>query len=130
MCVSPIYSILNIFTHVLLADGPEVLMRFMSFQCLHSARDESVVGWKIIQEIRRLLAMDWEVNICYSYRKANDCADALANLGCNHDPGLRVYEQCPPSVSSLMLADVMGIIRRLLAMDWEGYVCMSNVRLV
>ncbi|PNX88909.1 ribonuclease H, partial [Trifolium pratense] len=60
--------------------------------------------------IRRLLAMDWEVNICYSYRKANDCADALANLGCNHDPGLRVYEQCPPSVSSLMLADVMGII--------------------
>ncbi|CAJ2671824.1 unnamed protein product [Trifolium pratense] len=58
MCVSPIYSILNIFTHVLLADGPEVLMRFMSFQCLHSARDESVVGWRIIQEIRRLLAMD------------------------------------------------------------------------
>ncbi|GAU42972.1 hypothetical protein TSUD_188450 [Trifolium subterraneum] len=78
-------------------------------QTLHSARDGSVVGWRIIQEIRRLLALDWDVKICHSYREANACADALANLGCDHGPGLRVYEQCPPKISSLLLADVMGI---------------------
>jgi hypothetical protein len=53
--------------------------------------------------------MDWEVKICHSYREANACADALANLGCDHDPGLHMYDQCPPRVSSLLLADVMGI---------------------
>ncbi|KAK2422059.1 Polynucleotidyl transferase, ribonuclease H superfamily protein [Trifolium repens] len=78
-------------------------------QTLQSTRDGSVVGWRLIHEIRRLLAMDWEVKICHSYREANACADALANLGCDHGPGLHVYNQCPPRVSSLLLADVMGI---------------------
>ncbi|GAU29740.1 hypothetical protein TSUD_392290 [Trifolium subterraneum] len=78
-------------------------------QTLHSARDGSVVGWRIIQEIRRLFALDWDVKICHSYRETNVCVDALANLGCDHGPGLRVYEQYPPRVSSSLLADVMGI---------------------
>ncbi|XP_045810455.1 uncharacterized protein LOC123904892 [Trifolium pratense] len=76
---------------------------------LQSDKDGSVVGWRIIQEIRRLLGMDWEVKICHSYRESNACVDALANLGCDHEPGMRVYEQCPMSLSSLLLADVMGI---------------------
>ncbi|GAU35983.1 hypothetical protein TSUD_207870 [Trifolium subterraneum] len=78
-------------------------------QTLQSDRDGSVVGWRLIQEIQRLLVMDWEVRICHSYRESNACVDALANLGCDHEPGMRVYEQCPTSLSSLLLADVMGI---------------------
>ncbi|GAU16889.1 hypothetical protein TSUD_368390 [Trifolium subterraneum] len=39
----------------------------------------------------------------------NACADALANMGCDHGPGLRVYDQCPSSLSSLLLMDVMEI---------------------
>ncbi|GAU22367.1 hypothetical protein TSUD_106950 [Trifolium subterraneum] len=74
-----------------------------------SDTDGSVVGWRLIQEIRRLLVMDWEVRICHSYRESNACVDALANLGCDHESGKRVYEQCPASLSSLLLADVMGI---------------------
>ncbi|MCI74087.1 ethylene responsive transcription factor 1b, partial [Trifolium medium] len=46
---------------------------------------------------------------CHSYREANACADTLANMGCEHGPGLRLYDQCPPRLSSLVLADVMGI---------------------
>ncbi|GAU23291.1 hypothetical protein TSUD_237450 [Trifolium subterraneum] len=76
---------------------------------LQSDRDHSVVGWRFIQEIRRLLVMNWEVQICHSYRESNACVDALANLGCDHEPGMRVYEQYPTSLSSLLLADVMGI---------------------
>ncbi|GAU30080.1 hypothetical protein TSUD_332490 [Trifolium subterraneum] len=78
-------------------------------ETLHSARDGIVVGWRIIQEIRRLLALDWDVKICHSYREASACVDALANLGCDHGPGLGVYEQCTPRVSLLLLADVTGI---------------------
>jgi hypothetical protein len=65
--------------------------------------------WRLIQEIRQLLSLDWEIIVCHSYRKANACADALANMGCEHGPELRVYDQCPASLISLLQADVMGI---------------------
>ncbi|PNX81608.1 ribonuclease H [Trifolium pratense] len=76
---------------------------------LNSTTGGSVVGWRLIQEIRRLLALDWEIKVCHSYREANACADALANMGCDHGPGIRVYEQCPSRLSLLLLADTMGI---------------------
>jgi ribonuclease HI len=76
---------------------------------LNGPNKGSVVGWRLIQEIRRLLALDWEVKVCHSYREANGCADALANMGCEHGLGIRVYDLCPPRLSSLLLADVMGI---------------------
>jgi L1 cell adhesion molecule like protein len=82
---------------------------YVVVQTLQSDKDGSVVGWRVIHEIKRLLAMEWEVRICHSYREANTCADALANLGCDHEPGMRVYEQCPAWLSSLLLADAMGI---------------------
>jgi hypothetical protein len=47
--------------------------------------------------------------MCHSYCEANACAEALANLGCDHEPGMRVYEQCPASLRSLLLADAMRI---------------------
>lgn len=56
-----------------------------------------------------MLALKWEVMICHSYREVNSCADTLANIGCEHAPELRVYEQCPARLSSMLLADVMGI---------------------
>jgi len=41
--------------------------------------------------------------------EVNSCADGLVNMGYEHAPGLRVYEQCPTRLSPLVLADVMGI---------------------
>jgi hypothetical protein len=64
---------------------------------------------RVIHEIKKLLAMEWEVRICHSYREANTCADALANLECDHEPGMRVYEQCPVRLRSLLLVDAMEI---------------------
>ncbi|PNX65386.1 hypothetical protein L195_g062575, partial [Trifolium pratense] len=37
------------------------------------------------------------------------CADALANIGCDHGPGRRLYDSCPSRMSLLLLADIMGI---------------------
>ncbi|GAU39546.1 hypothetical protein TSUD_37990 [Trifolium subterraneum] len=80
-------------------------------QTLNSTHISSTVGWRLIQEIWQLLELDcWEIRICsHSYHEANACADALANMGCDNEPGLCVYEQCTTSLSSLLLKDVMGI---------------------
>jgi ribonuclease HI len=78
-------------------------------QTLNNTNGGSVVRWRLVQEIRRLLALEWEIKVCHSYCEANMCADALANMGCDHGPRLRRYAQCPTRLSSLLLADVMGI---------------------
>jgi hypothetical protein len=33
--------------------------------------------------------------MCYSYCEVNACADALANMDCEHCPGLHMYDHCP-----------------------------------
>jgi ribonuclease HI len=76
---------------------------------LNSSNGGSIIGWRLIKEIYRLLALDWEVKVCHSYREANACADALANMGCEHGPGLRLYDHCPSRLRSLVQADAMGI---------------------
>ena len=44
--------------------------------------DVSPISRSLVQNIRRLLEMVWEVKVQHSYREANTCADALANIGC------------------------------------------------
>ncbi|PNX67080.1 ethylene responsive transcription factor 1b, partial [Trifolium pratense] len=39
-------------------------------------------GWSLCKKILRILQFDWEVKIRHTYREANLCADALANIGC------------------------------------------------
>jgi len=62
----------------------------------------------LVQNIERLLKLDWEVKICHSYKEANSCADALANLVCDGGFTMILYEQCPTQVSLFYLADVVG----------------------
>jgi hypothetical protein len=76
-------------------------------QTLNSSNLGSVSGWRLIQEIWRFLSLDWEILVCHSYREANVCADALANMGCDHGSELRVYDQCLASLISFLQANVM-----------------------
>jgi hypothetical protein len=63
-------------------------------QTLNSTNGGSVIGWCLVQEIRRLLALEWKIKVCHSYQKANVCADAFANMRCDYGPGFRRYAQC------------------------------------
>ncbi|MCI01846.1 ribonuclease H protein [Trifolium medium] len=81
-------------------------------QTLNNTKGGSAIGWRVIKEISRLLAMDWELNVYHFNRKANSCASPLANMGCEHGPGLRIYKQCPISLSNLLLADAMETTTR------------------
>jgi hypothetical protein len=37
----------------------------------------------LVEKIRKLLSLDWEIVVHHSYREANQCANALATYGCN-----------------------------------------------
>jgi ribonuclease HI len=67
-------------------------------------------GGSLVLNIRKLLELDWEVNIAHAYRESNKCADALANIGCQLGREIVFYEECPPQMRELVQADVMGII--------------------
>jgi ribonuclease HI len=72
-------------------------------------QDINSMGRNIVQRIRQLLQMEWEVKVQHSYREANNCADALANMGCRMGHGMMFYESCPTQISHLLAADQAGI---------------------
>ncbi|MCI36411.1 ribonuclease H protein, partial [Trifolium medium] len=55
----------------------------------------SLHGKALVERIRRLIDMDWEVVVHHSYREANQCADVLANHGCNMQAGCVYFDHCP-----------------------------------
>jgi hypothetical protein len=71
--------------------------------------DVSPISRSLVQKIRRLLQMAWEVKVQHSYRETNTCADALANIGCSMGSTLMIYESCPTQLRHLLVADQMGV---------------------
>jgi ribonuclease HI len=77
-------------------------------QAITSNGHGSWKGRSLVEQIRRLLALDWQVVVHHSYREANQCADALANYGCSMDAGISFFDFCPSSIKHLLLFDMMG----------------------
>jgi len=71
--------------------------------------DVSPISRSLVQKIRRLLQMAWEVKVQHSYRDANTCADALANIGCSMGSTLMIYKSCSTQLRHLLVADQMGV---------------------
>ena len=60
--------------------------------------------------------MEWEIQVLYIYREANDCADALAKRDAHQQHLLAVYSSCPTFVSVSYMRDLAGLeISRLCA---------------
>lgn len=76
---------------------------------LFSSKIGTLTSWSLLQHSRRLLDMNWEVRICHSYRKANVCADSLANIACDGGIAFMLYEHFPAQISMLFLADLTGV---------------------
>jgi hypothetical protein len=85
-----------------------ILARRLNFRAVELNIDSKVVvqdishdgrgspfGSALVQKIRQMLALDWEVVVHHSYRESNKCADALANIGCKLGYGSVVYDRCP-----------------------------------
>jgi hypothetical protein len=69
-----------------------------------------VAGGSLIKNIGRLLEQGWEVKITHSYREANACADALANIGSSLDLNTMYFDVCPSQVRNLLAAHSMGLL--------------------
>lgn len=69
----------------------------------------NVVGWSLIQDIQRMLLLDWEVKIRHNYRESNLCADALANMGCKHDCIIIFFEKPPLGIRELLSPNENGV---------------------
>ncbi|GAU10733.1 hypothetical protein TSUD_425170, partial [Trifolium subterraneum] len=82
---------------------------FVVVQALTNDSIGSPCGSAIIQKIRKLLRLEWEVKVQHAYRETNKCADALASISCSMRAGSSYYNCCPAQLSSLLLADLMGI---------------------
>jgi ribonuclease HI len=76
---------------------------------LNSNKNGSIMGSSLVVKIRHLLQMDCEVVVCHSYRETNQCADALADLGCSLHTNICFYESCPTQFSHLIVADALGV---------------------
>jgi hypothetical protein len=60
-------------------------------------------------KILLMMELDWQVEISHTYREANKCADASANIDCSTGYDIMYYESCPSQISELYLADSLGI---------------------
>jgi hypothetical protein len=52
----------------------------------------------MVEKIRRLIDLDWEVVVKHSYYEANQCADALANIGSSMTDCCVFFYMCPINV--------------------------------
>lgn len=55
----------------------------------------------IMVYIKKLLSLEWDVQITYTLREGNACADYLAKLGANGSDALRIWN-APPSDEQLV----------------------------
>ncbi|KAK2430741.1 Polynucleotidyl transferase, ribonuclease H superfamily protein [Trifolium repens] len=69
----------------------------------------NAMGFRLVQRIRQMLELNWEVSISYNYREANRCADGLANLAFTLLEEIEYYDVCPDLIKSLYDDDVSGV---------------------
>jgi ribonuclease HI len=78
-------------------------------QVVKERRVNSTLGITLARQIWKLLDLEWTVEISHTYREANKCADALANVGCTLDYDLVFFEDCPAVISETFTHDRLGI---------------------
>jgi hypothetical protein len=78
-------------------------------EATRNKKDGSLVGRALVGRIRRLIDLDWEVNVQHVYRESNQCVNALANISCNMLTDVCFFESCPSQISHLMITDMLRI---------------------
>jgi ribonuclease HI len=69
----------------------------------------NAMGFRLVQRIRQMLELNWEVSISYNYKEANRCVDGLANLTFTLLEEIEYYDVCPDFIKGLYDNDVSGV---------------------
>jgi ribonuclease HI len=92
------------FTKIELNIDSEAVVRVV-----RTGRSQSAAGSVLVEQISKMMALDWEVEVRHTYREANKCADALANYGCMSRDDSQLFTCCPDFIKNLFDADNLGI---------------------
>jgi hypothetical protein len=76
---------------------------------VQTGMSHSTAGNVLVEQILKMMALDWEVEVRHTYCEANKCADALANYGCMGSVDSQVFDCCPEFMKELFVADSLGI---------------------
>ncbi|OMO90214.1 Endonuclease/exonuclease/phosphatase [Corchorus olitorius] len=87
-------------------------------ECFNSRHTYSA----ILNDCRYLMDLLNVRKIEHTYREGNDCADLLAKHGCTQDRSLILFHHPPTFISSLLLADTMGLTSPRICNSVEGNV--------
>ncbi|CAI0544574.1 unnamed protein product [Linum tenue] len=63
----------------------------------------------LVQEARRMLALDWQVQLIHVYREGNFVADYLASAGHKLQQGLHFVDEPDPILNYWLLYDLIGV---------------------
>jgi ribonuclease HI len=75
---------------------------------LKKGSSTSASGCSLLKRIRNLLQKNWFIEVSHTYRKANKCADALANIGCTLATECVFYDRCPAQIIDMYKFDLQG----------------------
>lgn len=65
----------------------------------------------LMDHIHGVLARQWKVEIQHTLREGNECADWMAKLGATSDTSFAIWDNCPHPLSTILLADALGVLR-------------------
>ncbi|KAK2425118.1 Polynucleotidyl transferase, ribonuclease H superfamily protein [Trifolium repens] len=68
----------------------------------------SASGCSLLKRIWNLLKEDWLIEVSHTYREANKCVDALANIGCTLAAKCVFYDRCPAQIMDMYKFDLLG----------------------
>jgi hypothetical protein len=57
-----------------------------------------------VEVLRRLLQLEWEVNVCHTYSEENQCV-ALVHIRCELGSSVIFYESCLTQITHIFLDD-------------------------
>jgi ribonuclease HI len=93
------------FTKIELNIDSEAVVRVVQ-----TGRSQSAAGGVLVEQISKMMSLDWEVEVRHTYREANKCAYALANYGCMSRVDIQFFTCCPDFIKDLFVADNLGVV--------------------
>jgi ribonuclease HI len=69
----------------------------------------NAMGYRLVQRIRQMLELNWEINISHSYREANRCADGLVKLTFTLLDDFQFHDVCTEFINGYFDDDVSGV---------------------
>jgi hypothetical protein len=64
---------------------------------------------RLIQCIRQMMALQWEVKVSHVHREVNICADGLAEMSFGLATYIVLYDSCPNHIKDRFLFDLSRV---------------------